>query len=241
MPLPAHLPLLRSELFASGSMLRAVRFVGVLALGLAGSSKAAPPDAQQVIDLRAGWNLISLQVAVPISLSEFQGSLTDPGFLQEVWEYRPGGGVPGTWNFAKVPELPDLMNDLEDDELKPGRGYWVRVSQFTQAALTGPTWDGPLDFSEGWNLAGFQGAVVGDAEEQDLGSVFASHFGKVRQVWTFDAEAQRFVGYDLTAIPALAELTMILRGKAYWVETLEGFSLRPLQPRPLELLSSAPE
>lgn len=184
------------------------------------------PEQTQVIDLRSGWNQISLQVGGPISTAAFEASLSDPGSLLEVWGYVPGSaGNPGSWDFAKVPELPGLTNDLT--VMAPGKAYWVRVSQFTQATLTGPAWDGTLSLVAGWNHVGFPGAVFGANEEQELSSIFGAQFSRIQQVWTFDSATQQFTGYDSTAIPILDNMRTIASGQGYWVYALEPFDLVP--------------
>lgn len=187
--------------------------------------------ATQTIELRAGWNLISLQVGEsPIPAASFRTSLANPAALTEVWGYDASGDPtrPGTWRTYQPALEPGFPSDLSS--LSPGRGYWVNVSARTTLSLgdaNTPVWSGGHTLAPGWNLVGFAGLATDSTEQQDLASVFGPAFDRVPQVWSFDAAAQRFVGYDTTAIPALRTLATVTPGSAYWVYALEATSLTP--------------
>jgi hypothetical protein len=133
--------------------------------------------------------------------------------------------VPGTWQTYQ-PQLAAFPSDLA--ALVPGRGYWVNVSQVTQATLSGARWDASVALAPGWNLVGFPGLTFDSFETQELASVFGTKFGRVTQVWTFEYSAgSRFLGYDVTAIPALKELNFVKPGRGYWVYALEAVTIRP--------------
>ncbi len=199
----------------------------VLALFMAGRADAQQPSTTQVIDLNPGWNLISIQVGGAITPAAFKsGALDIPATLIEIWGYAPTGDplLPGHWNTYQ-PTQPGFPNDLAT--MQPGRGYWVNVGVFCKATLTGATWDGDLVLQHGWNLIGFPGLVRAASEAQDLSSIFGSNFARIPQIYTFDSSsAQRFVGYDTTAIPMLKELVTVNPGRGYWVYALEPLTLQ---------------
>lgn len=194
----------------------------------------AQQPASQNIDLRPGWNLISIQVGGSINSAAFRASLDDPATaavdesqrLIEVWAYQSSGNpsVPGTWQTYQ-PTVPGFPSDLST--MQPGRGYWVNVSQFAQARLSGARWDGSVSLQTGWNLVGFPGLSLAQDEAQDLNSVFGVNLARVPQAWTFDTSLQRFSGYDVTAVPQLKELNLIKPGSGYWIYALEPLVIVP--------------
>lgn len=209
-----------------------IRFVHLFAtIGLLGGpAVSAPLGATQVIELRSGWNLISLQVGTGITPAQFQAALgpADASKLRSIWGFGDAsvpGSAPWQWKFHRTD--PGQPNDLT--LLQPGKGYWVEVAGFCQATLGGVPWDGALAVRQGWNLVGFPGLKQESAEVLDLASVFGSHFERVSQVWEWDASsAQRFTGYDITSIPQTRELAGVQPGRAYWVYALSDFVLTPL-------------
>ncbi|MBN8460693.1 MAG: carboxypeptidase regulatory-like domain-containing protein [Verrucomicrobia bacterium] len=203
----------RSGLKSALLGLLAVIFLGVPTL-------SAAPDAQQVISLASGWNLISIQVGGPLTPAAFAAELSHPDRLQQIWEYNPTGnpGTPGQWNTFQLLQPPEFPSDVT--QIVPGRGYWVRVSQATTLDLTGPAWSGPVSIVPGWNLVGFPGLDLGGSEQQELASVFGSSFDRIQQVWTHDNASKLFSGYDLTAIPQLRQVTGVQPGRAYWVYSI---------------------
>lgn len=184
----------------------------------------AKPVIEQVINLKAGWNLLSYQVDETFSVDEFKAALSSPERLKSVWDYVESEQLegPGVWKTGQ----PLLQNFVSDDfTMQPGRAYWVDVSQDVVLTLSGTAWDAPQEFHPGWNLVGFAGAATGQYERQELESVFSTHFPKVQQVWTFDPTSNTYPGYDTTAIPQLKELSDIRPGQGYWVYATEGFVL----------------
>jgi subtilisin-like proprotein convertase family protein len=200
------------------------------ALALLSNSLLAQSNSanNQLIDLTPQWNLVSIQVGNFISVEDFVSSLDNPATptaneserLIEIWSYQPSGNpnIPGTWQTYQ-PKVAGFPSDLST--LQPGRGYWVNVSQFAQARLTGARWDGSVSLQTGWNLVGFPGLSLTTDEAQDLTSVFGLQLSRIPQLWTFDTSLQRFSGYDITAVPQLKELNLIKPALGYWVYALE--------------------
>lgn len=199
----------------------------LIAFALCGRASGQEPPATQVIELNPGWNLISIQVGGPITPVAFKASLDLPSTLIEIWGYAPTGDptVPGHWNTYQ-PTLAGFPSDLVT--LDPGKGYWVNVGQFCKATLSGITWDGSIVLGQGWNLVGFPGLSSASSQGQPLASVFGTNFSRIPQVYGYDSSsAQRFVGYDITAIPMVKDLTYIVPGRGYWVYSLDAVTISP--------------
>ena len=199
----------------------------LLAFALCGRAPGQEPPATQVIELNPGWNLISTQVGGPITPVAFKASLDLPSTLIEIWGYAPTGDptVPGHWNTYQ-PTLVGFPSDLAT--LDPGKGYWVNVGQFCKATLSGITWDGSIVLGQGWNLVGFPGLSSASSQGQPLSSVFGTNFSRIPQVYGYDSSsAQRFVGYDITAIPMVKDLTYVVPGHGYWVYSLDAVTISP--------------
>jgi subtilisin-like proprotein convertase family protein len=186
------------------------------------------PNQTQVIECRPGWNLISVQVGnAPIPFGTFLAGFNDPGKLIEIWGYEPTGNplLPGRWG-SRQPAVPGFpTSDLA--VVEQGRGYWVNVTSHATITLNGPAWGGAVSLVPGWNLVGFPGLDLASAESQDLLSVFGDDLARVPQVWTFEPSQNRFVGYDLTAVPQLRDLAAVKPGFGYWVYALEAMALAP--------------
>src|SRR6185436_2252995 len=117
------------------------RSLSVVLLWTVGGLMAAP-STTQTLSLPAGWNLISIQVGdTAFSVGTFRSALSDPARLIEIWGYEPGAdpSSPGTWRSYQ-PQLSAYPSDL--DQMTPGRGYWVNVSQASTLTLTGSAWSG---------------------------------------------------------------------------------------------------
>lgn len=122
-----------------------------LALGIAFVAFArAAPDATQVVPLTAGWNLISMQVGTSYTPAQFQGAMSRPDYLQQIWGYNPTGNpaTPGSWDTFQPLAPPEFPSDV--NELVPGKAYWVKVSQSTAVTLVAPPWNGSVQPRHCW-------------------------------------------------------------------------------------------
>ena len=184
--------------------------------------------ATQQIALSTGWNLISVQVGVEgvgFTIAQVRAGMDRTNFLDSVWAYDP---VQRT--YTSYQSLTNYPSDLV--AVKPGVGYWVKVTSDAVLTLSGPVWSGALNLAPGWNLVGFPGLSRSDTETLTLEAVFRDRAAKVPQVWAFQGGSslvggQRFVGYDPTARPPLGELKTIEPGRGYWVYGGEAVSLAP--------------
>jgi subtilisin-like proprotein convertase family protein len=161
-----------------------------------------------------------------MNASAFRAAMTHPERLVEIWAYEPSASpsIPGAWQTYQ-PAVAGFASDL--GTLVPGKGYWVNVSQSTSVTIAGPRWDASLSLQPGWNLVGFPGLDLASNESRDLTSVFGSQLGRIQQVWTFDKSLGRFSGYDVTAIPALKELSVVRPASGYWIYALDTVAVSP--------------
>ena len=93
-----------------------------------GQGQVLPPDATQTIDLRPGWNLISVQVgSAPWSVSAFRNALDDPGTaadererLIEVWGYTASASpsLSGVWTTYQPPSWARPWKDIDETSLR---------------------------------------------------------------------------------------------------------------------------
>ncbi len=218
--------------FAPGMGVRSVFPLAVLWMILVGMRLGAQaPVRTQTVVLERGWNLLSLQVGQPLSPEAFAALVRPVGAgstnpVVSVWAPVP---ATGEWQSYQ-PRVTGFPQDLLS--IEPGRGYWVQVDGPSSVTVTGVPWEGPLELRPGWNLVGFPGVEV-EESGRSLEAVFRGRLPDIRQVWEWDAtpSRQRYVGHDTTARPALRELTTLLPGKAYWVQSgAEGRML--LTPKP---------
>ncbi len=204
---------------------RALALMVLMAGALQPQLQAQQKATTQVINLYAGWNLISIQIGSTLPVASFKANLNYPERLIEIWGYQPSGDptVPGSWKTYQ-PQVVSYPNDLAT--VDAGRGYWVHVTQASVLTLTGIPWDGSVGLSSGWNLVGFPGLSLSSNQTLDLSSVFGSNYSSIQQVWTFDASAQKFTGYDITAIPVVKDLASVIPAQGYWVYATQATSIQ---------------
>lgn len=184
--------------------------------------------AEQQIALRSGWNLVSIQVGDPgseIGIEELLRGLDRPGVVRSVWEYRATNRTYVSFQ-ANTNHPSDLFT------IRPGRGYWIQLSEDAVLKVSGPLWQGAVSLVPGWNLVGFPAMVEGKAEAIPLETVFRGRFSEFPQVWGYEAGrsstgGERYVGFDPSSRPAITELKAIEAGRGYWVLSSSSASLEP--------------
>ena len=187
----------------------------------------ASADTQQIA-LSTGWNLISLQVGTTtpgFTIAQVRAGLDRTNVLDSVWAYDPVQRA-----YTSYQSLTNYPSDLT--ALRPGVGYWIKVTSDAVLTLSGPVWNGALNLVAGWNLIGFPGLARTATDSLTLEAVLRDRAAKVPQVWMFQAGSslfggQRYLGYDTTARPPLGEVKTIDPGVGYWVYGGEAVSLAP--------------
>ena len=182
-----------------------------------------------VIELNAGWNLISTDRAVDQNVGEVFAGLSE-GNLQYVTGFE--GGV----QFYDPSGL-SFLNTLST--LTLGHGYWVKVEADDVLEVSGTRLDEAYTpaLLEGWNLVGYA------AEDPAApGDVFADleAEGDLLYVTGFDQGVQV---YDPNGLSFLNTLTEMRNGFGYWVKSAvatEGDVLAPLSDDVLPAAKPSP-
>ena len=198
----------------------------------------------QTIHLSNGWNLISIQVALPDpSTAAFCDRF--PGILS-IWGWNAAGKY---WRSYR-PGFPDLngLGERTLSVIEPNCGYWIETGKEGDLVCAGTIAPGGMTLYPGWNLVGFPGLRRAELEVNDIASVFGDANRLVKQIWTFDSSptAQSFAGYDTASNPPLYDIYDLQPGGGYWVfveETATSVSLAPaarlLVPQDYDMPSTA--
>ena len=104
----------------------------------------ASADTQQIA-LATGWNLISLQIGTTtpgFTIAQVRAGLDRTNVLDSVWAYDP---VQRT--YTSYQSGTNYPSDLA--ALRPGVGYWVKVTSDAVLTLSGPVWNGALNLVAG--------------------------------------------------------------------------------------------
>jgi hypothetical protein len=168
-----------------------------------------------VINLNAGWNLISIDRSLSDGDIEtlFSGLQSNnlqyvTGFQNGVQFYDPNG-----LSFLNT------MSSVDN-----GYGYWVKVAEDDVLEVGGSSL--PVNFrpglNAGWNLIGYP-----NAEDSDPANYFADLIADDNLVYVtgFDEGSQVFDPNGLSFLNTLQELE---NGFGYWVKTLVGEDLNGL-------------
>ncbi len=158
-----------------------------------------------VVNLNAGWNLISFDVILepddPATVFASLGSC-----LIYVTDFDGG-------SHYYDPNGPSFLNTLH--HIRPGYGYWVKVCDDIMFAVDGVCTypcDFGVDLDNGWTLIAYwpQPTVTPEVAFADLISA-----GVLVYVTGFDVGSQYF---DPNGLPFLNTLTEIRNGFGYWVK-----------------------
>ncbi|RMG31729.1 MAG: PKD domain-containing protein [Bacteroidetes bacterium] len=164
-----------------------------------------------VVNLKAGWNLISIDVAPEDSSIEQVFSGLKPNNLEFVTGFE-GGAI-----FYDPNGLP-FLNTLT--HLTRGFGYWVRVKEADVLQVEGVPLDAGYkkDLDENWNLVAYL-----PAESSSPTAHFASLIASdnLEYVTGFDGGA---IFYDPNGLPFLNTLQLLSNGFGYWVKVKRAVS-----------------
>jgi subtilisin-like proprotein convertase family protein len=196
---------------------------GAALVGMLQSLPVAPAGAaDQLLELKNGWNLVS--VSVQPENSAVQAVLQPLGatFIA-LWAYDAEGQ---RWEtYPPVPGVPRI------EQILPGRGYWMKVSAtgvltIKEAAAGGGARlpSGSVALSPGWNLVGFP-----VDQPTDFAKIFKG--APLAQLWRFETAPPRFVGFELASGEPVGEpaFTEIEPGRGYWA-FLKGGNVTILAP-----------
>ena len=162
-----------------------------------------------VINLNAGWNLISIDRSLSDGDVEELLSGLQPGNLQYVTGFQNGV------QFYD-PDGLSFLNTLS--ELDNGYGYWVKVTEDDVLEVGGASL--PLNYrpqlTAGWNLIGYP-----NVDDSDPADYFADLIAEDNLLYVtgFDQGSQVFDPNGLAFLNTLQELE---NGFGYWVKTVVG-------------------
>lgn len=158
-----------------------------------------------VIQLQAGWNLISTDRAVDQPVADVFAGL-EAGNLEYVTGFE--GGV----QFYDPSGL-SFLNTLST--LTPGKGYWVKVAEDDVLEVSGTrlSEDFQPSLTEGWNLVGYA-AEASQAPQEVYADMIAE--GTLLYITGFDGGVQVF---DPNGLSFLNTLTELRNGYGYWVKS----------------------
>ena len=162
-----------------------------------------------VINLNAGWNLISIDRSLSDGDVEELLSGLQPGNLQYVTGFQNGV------QFYDPNGL-SFLNTLS--ELDNGYGYWVKVTEDDVLEVGGASL--PLNYrpqlTAGWNLIGYP-----NGDDSDPADYFADLIAEDNLLYVtgFDQGSQVF---DPNGLAFLNTLQVLENGFGYWVKTVVG-------------------
>lgn len=169
-----------------------------------------------VIDLVAGWNLISLPI-VPVNpkIDIVLASQLGSNEIVSVWTYS---GTPKAWLFY-TPGKPSTLTTMSD-----GNAYWIYMLApdrlYIDGTVIAPNSVPPsYSLSLGWNLVGFkpQPTIENETVSQYLSSIAGSY--DANNVWVYDNTGGSWIRADSSY--------MLQPGQAMWILMTAPSMLRP--------------
>lgn len=160
------------------------------------------PNGEEEIHLlflHNDWNLISLSLS-PANISIESVLDTILGKYTSVWTYTNQ-----MWQLydPTAPELSDL------NELIPGKGYWINMSDDAELSIEGVLQMTPIELSEGWNLVGFN-----SSDSQTTSVAISSISSIIVSVWAY--KDGQWKVYD-PENPGFSDLDLMEPGYGYWI------------------------
>lgn len=156
-------------------------------------------EAIQLLLLHNDWNLISISLSpANISIESLLDSILNK--YTSVWTYTNQ-----MWQLydPTAPELSDL------NELIPGKGYWINMSNDAELSIDGVPQFIPISLSEGWNLVGYN-----SPDSQTTSDAISSISSHIVSVWAY--KDGQWKAYD-PENPGFSDLTLMEPGYGYWI------------------------
>lgn len=170
-------------------------------------TQSPPPGVFDILNLDAGWNLISIDVALQSDLpSDVFQSLISANNLEIVTGFQNQIGV-----FFD-PDGPPFLNTLQ--HLIEGEGYWVLVTNPATIAVYGQPLppDFIIDLETGWNLIGYW---ILDSSTPEVAFSSLISAGVLEIVTGYDSGGKFF---DPNGPPFLNTLITTENGRGYWLK-----------------------
>jgi hypothetical protein len=150
------------------------------------------------IELKSGWNLISLPIQ-PNS-SSIESVLNSLGGLAAVYAFQQ--------NAYKTYIPGNTGNDLT--QMRTGVGYWVYVERDSSLRISGRITGHSIALEAGWNLVGYTRTT-----SMETGRALQSLSGVYEAVYGFDPAANSYKGF----VPSIDEtsLSRLEPTRGYWI------------------------
>jgi DNA-binding beta-propeller fold protein YncE len=163
----------------------------------------APPTVDLILDLKAGWNMVSVPV-VPADAS--RAAVFPPAQVVAVY----------TWN-------PSLKSYVVPDTIAPEVGYWVALTEdIPDFSITGtPVTTWPSSLITGWNMVGSVYGTAVSVNDADAFDVDPSGSVLTNAIYWWNPESKSYV----------AE-TSIVKGQGYWMAATVDCDLTMTAPTP---------
>ena len=165
----------------------------------------------QVLNLREGWNFISLQVepqdpAIGAVLAPISGKYSG------IWKYDPA-------TSQYVGYVPSQgITDLT--ELHGQEGYLIHVTSGCMLTINGTQMSNDISLVQGWNLVPCPSDHPVKVED-----ALQSIAGKYEALWAYDPIAKEWKTHVPSQGSVLNTLDMMQPGTAYWLEVSEPSQL----------------
>lgn len=169
----------------------------------------APPE-ELVIDMAAGWNMISLCLQpIDTQLTSVMSSVE--GKYDSIWAYDA--------DLAKWLKYdagaPEFLNDLH--EMESCKGYWIMMNQPGTLVVQGvPPSSTTIMLKTGWNLVGYN-----SQEPMSIDDCLARIGNKCNSIWTYSSKIGGWLRYNAGVPDFLNTLEYLESGQGYWIEANE--------------------
>lgn len=176
----------------------------------------------QNISLSSGWNFVAFQIEPEDTRIQH---VLDGLDVISVWHYdviRARNGI-DPW-LSYDPRNPLFLNDLY--ELHARRGYWIQMGAPGTLTISGklPTASIPIYMESesltSWNPIGFYSLQNNYTVRQLLSKYSDTEIGNmINSFWEYNSGNQSFESLNMNSI--------LLPGRAYWLEVKQEFELMP--------------
>ncbi len=159
---------------------------------------------QALIELNAGWNLISLNTQPDnTSIDTVLGPIS--GKYSSAWAF-----MNNSWRIY-APSIPGLSNL---STMEAGWGYWINMNESETLSISGSQPSNSISLVSGWNLVGYPCST-----SMSIDDALESIMGKYTSVWVF-----MDVGWKLynPANAGFSDLTIMEPGYGYWINATEA-------------------
>ncbi len=167
------------------------------------------PVQQMILNLTAGWNLISLYLQpIDTRLSSVLSSIE--GKYDSIWTYD---AMTDQWRRS-VANTPSFLNNLE--KIEANMGYWIMMNEPATLIIQGSSPEPTIPLKAGWNLVGYN-----SHDPAPLIQYLSNVENNYNSIWAYDSTAEEWSQYYVSAPTFLNDLEYLEPGSGYWIEVTE--------------------